>query len=894
MWAIDRAESAVIVLQEIVGNEAYNIDRQTVNIVWPMAEMVYGLSEEYKFTGLDPTKEYRTEVLILNYGTTYQNSTTVVVEDDNYAADYNATDYTAVYPEASKWKTFVNAYLSFEPASYFQPVEVDSTAIGKDYRPENTLVQVWYKATGTDNAYQVISQHTVWPYGIQIGMDTDGKDNGDYGYTVWNSVYDGALYDYQAHLEKIENKDVSTWPVSVVYGAPSRYSPLNDAPTGVLQVKIIPNAYNIIYNENYAVEGVNVVSYGSHTWSYETTLGYEPTREGYVFDGWYSNPECTGEVVTKIAADVVADTELYAKWVPGVYDYTVNYLEEGTGKALADVKSGTGKYNANVTEDAIAIKGYTLADVSSKTITIDTANNVINFYYTVDSYTYTVNYLEEGTNKVLATSKSAAATYGDVVNENAIAIDGYVVSGDSTKSITIDTANNEITFYYAKRGDFELTVNYVDKANNEVLSTETKASQIFGDVITAESLKKAISGYTFDSASADSVIIGTGTNEITLYYVRNDYSYTVNYLEEGTGKVLSASKSATAEFGATVTDDAITIDSYMTVGATKQTITISDGTNVINFYYTSDTIGGGNNGDNSDGIPDKYQKKVIFRVVNGTWSDGTTENIVKVLNLMKGDSFSGDGTATLTAPKGMKPNAGYGDGEWTITPPTTVKGTNTVTYTYTFIEKPYGYEIEGSDTVTMYEEETVQTEIKLVPDKGTDPNTLPTVVKYESADESIATVDQNGKITGVKAGRTTVTVTLSDGNTYIIHVVVKEREGITVVFGKTEGIGWYRVSEDGGATYKTVFGNSTIEVKKGTQLIIKAGDLMGDAFTFYVNGNAVTPDENNSITVTVDNYMLIGALGLTIVVPDPEESLNWFQKIIKAIKDFFARLFGKK
>ena len=64
-----------------------------------------------------------------------------------------------------------------------------------------------------------------------------------------------------------------------------------------------------------------------------------------------------------------------------------------------------------------------------------------------------------------------------------------------------------------------------------------------------------------------------------------------------------------------------------------------------------------------------------------------------------------------------------------------------------------------------------------------------------------------------------------------------------------------------------------------------------------VNGNAVKPDENNAIKLTVDGYMLIGAIGIDpdvdFEVPDVEESLNWFQRIIKAIKDFFAKLFGK-
>ena len=46
-------------------------------------------------------------------------------------------------------------------------------------------------------------------------------------------------------------------------------------------------------------------------------------------------------------------------------------------------------------------------------------------------------------------------------------------------------------------------------------------------------------------------------------------------------------------------------------------------------------------------------------------------------------------------------------------------------------------------------------------------------------------------------------------------------------------------------------------------------------------------DPANTITVVVDGYMLIGALSMDTEVPDVEESLNLFEKIIKAFKDFF-------
>jgi hypothetical protein len=96
---------------------------------------------------------------------------------------------------------------------------------------------------------------------------------------------------------------------------------------------------------------------------------------------------------------------------------------------------------------------------------------------------------------------------------------------------------------------------------------------------------------------------------------------------------------------------------------------------------------------------------------------------------------------------------------------------------------------------------------------------------------------------------------------------------------------------DGGKTYQVVFGNSTLEVKQGTKLIIKVGDIMGDSFVFYVNGEKHQPDENGQLVVTVNSYMLIGALSVVpeidFEVPDVDESLNWFQRLIKSIKDFF-------
>ena len=207
-----------------------------------------------------------------------------------------------------------------------------------------------------------------------------------------------------------------------------------------------------------------------------------------------------------------------------------------------------------------------------------------------------------------------------------------------------------------------------------------------------------------------------------------------------------------------------------------------------------------------------------------------------------------NGTATITAPIGMIAPEGFENGSWNKTPPKTVKGTDTEIYVFTF--KP----INSTETPKVPEN----------PDYSLIPGTP-----------------------GTKQ-----------------HIV----------FGKTEGIGWYKVSRDGGKTYDIVFGNSTYEVNFGEEIMISVGDmpLDLDSYAFFVNEQFVPTDANGNLVITVKGYMLIRALGYTkLPVPDTddknenynnnssdkdedEKPLNWFQKFIKAIKEFIEKLFGIK
>lgn len=70
--------------------------------------------------------------------------------------------------------------------------------------------------------------------------------------------------------------------------------------------------------------------------------------------------------------------------------------------------------------------------------------------------------------------------------------------------------------------------------------------------------------------------------------------------------------------------------------------------------------------------------------------------------------------------------------------------------------------------------------------------------------------------------------------------------------------------------------------------MIRIQDMwIDDDFDFYVNGTKVEPPAANTITVTVNGFMLIGALSMDVDVPDIEESLNLLEKLIRFLKGIF-------
>ena len=288
-------------------------------------------------------------------------------------------------------------------------------------------------------------------------------------------------------------------------------------------------------------------------------------------------------------------------------------------------------------DEVIDIDGYNYDSVDKDTLTIGTSDNVINIYYTKKTgLSYTVNYLEKDTEKVLHDAKvQGGMTFEEVVNsaDEVITIDGYNYDSADKDTLTIGTGENVINIYYTKKTGLSYTVNYLEKDTEKVLhDAKVQGGMTFEEVVNSADEVITIEGYNYDSADKETLTIGTGENVLTLYYTkRTDLSYTVNYLEKDTDKVLSTQKvQGGMTFGAEIksADEVITIDGYKYDSADRETLTIGTGENVLTLYYTKRT-------DLSYTV--KYLEEVTNKELhvgkteeNQTFGDSVTEKAVAI------------------------------------------------------------------------------------------------------------------------------------------------------------------------------------------------------------------------------------------------------------------------
>lgn len=196
----------------------------------------------------------------------------------------------------------------------------------------------------------------------------------------------------------------------------------------------------------------------TYTYTLTYTVKLDTSADGFVDNKYYA----TNDVTTLAFKD--GDENITRNFnVPGVKGEspkcTVTY-NKGAHGSLADqntdgnvvyssVKLGSATPKApDVTpDDGYEFTGWnpTIAETVTEDVTY-TAQ-----YKIKDDLSYTVHYYWNGTNDKVAEDKVVhGKTFSQTYTEDPIKIDGYTWVSPDSKSVTIDEATNEITFYYYK------------------------------------------------------------------------------------------------------------------------------------------------------------------------------------------------------------------------------------------------------------------------------------------------------------------------------------------------------------------------------------------------------------------------------------------------------------
>lgn len=336
----------------------------------------------------------------------------------------------------------------------------------------------------------------------------------------------------------------------------------------------------------------------------------DPKRDPYKFVGWFYISDTGEEKAFTFSMPVNRDLNLYAKWSSNtLMTYTVKYeLENGTeiappttGSALA---GATKTFNAKTgTELNEGYQSGYFPEVSSHSLTLDiddaSKNEFIFVYVEKPEVTYTVKYLEKGTNTQLAGPKTVT-TRDAVVTETFKQIEGYAPDAYQ-KQLVLAADGNEIIFWYVKddaHAPLQI-IHWIQNIEGDGY-TEYQSSTNLNGVIGTEYSETplTIAGFRYNGEKSNAK--GTLTAEglvLNLYYDRIEYPYEFRFLEQGTDNKLADAVTGNARYQAQVTQTAKTIPGYTLVSAENQAINIAiedpadvASRNVRIFYYVEQTV----------------------------------------------------------------------------------------------------------------------------------------------------------------------------------------------------------------------------------------------------------------------------------------------------------------
>lgn len=561
------------------------------------------------------------------------------------------------------------------------------------------------------------------------------------------------------------------------------------------------NEYTITYKLNGGTAGSNPPS--THTYGTATNL-VDPTREGYVFGGWFTSSDFSGTKVTSLGAtDYTDNITLYALWTKTIGEngsYAVDEIpaQTYTGAAIEpDVvvrNSSTGDVIAS-SQYSVTYSNNTRAGTASVTITKGEDSVTVNFTINKDesasvemadvSVTYGASY------SMTATAKTSA---GNAITDGTITIK-YYTDENCTGDGDTDAPTAAGTYYakavltgtdnYAEASKVaKITITKADFAVTAQGYDGTYDGEAHSITVTAESASVTYStdGTTFSETNPTF----TDAGEYTVYYKVSKANY-----NDVTGSV--AVKIAKATPTISISAEKTSLTGSGTVTLTVDTSSLPTGATVSvscdNTTYNP-TLG-------TDG-------KYTVALPN---SDGTYTFTVAYAGDDNHNAVSDTCSVTVT----RRTSGGGGGGS--------SSGSSSSTTTETVTNK------DGSKTT-------------IVTDKKT--GTVTETTKYKDGSTLVVETKKDG----------TVTTTETAANGVKVKTVDEPREDVTATVTIPRSVGTTTVTIPADTTPGTV----AVDAKTGE--IVKLSVPTEDGLTVKLDGSAdlVLVDKSKDFTDTRNHW----------------------------------------
>ena len=466
----------------------------------------------------------------------------------------------------------------------------------------------------------------------------------------------------------------------------------------------------------------------------QTVSTEKPTREGYTFSYWKTTDvEVKDDKTFTMPAQNVTFT---AQWTPD--DVTITFDANG-GAWAADANVANYELKDNNTK---ASKKFKLSDTVEK-ITPDPANGTKKFVG------WGVKLDEKGnlSDKIVAypllETSATAAAHKRIFGDNPIIF--YAMWEDAaqpTEKLNYTTRQHYINEKGVEKLAVNITVQSAEKdtkISNLIQHLENNQTY-YGQNYFYDDTKTTVNGNAYN---AETMTLGTDGTAIDLYYFLDEWNdekdktnggdgtpdcqqAVVNFLADPNGSVGKEGEKTTQVFTLKKGDDGKYSESVTPANVTpipKENFafdiwtkdngetgvnpfvaqTLNGGDKVTyTAHFAADKIGPKNK---PDGIPDKYQAVVTYKVVGGTWKDGKKDDQVQVFTLKTKNKETGvwkDANPVLgeTIPTGMISSySRTASQSWDKAITKDTKVTESVTYTYTFTQ---GSSSGGGGSSTHY------------------------------------------------------------------------------------------------------------------------------------------------------------------------------------------------